>query len=84
MLDVELHQGNINGLMQNLVRFGPDYMWLRNRRNHLLHVDNPGPAVTVSDLKQDAGRLEHEARRAIAHGESGFCTLTGYHVDQIW
>ena len=66
MLDVELNQGNIDGLMQNLVRFGPDYVWLRNRRNHLLHADTPSPAVTVSDLKQDAGRLEQEARRAIA------------------
>ena len=65
-LDVELHKGDIDGLLQNLVRFGPDYVWLRNRRNHLLHADDPSPVVTVSDLKQDGGRLEKEARRAIA------------------
>lgn len=64
-LDAELHQGNIEGLGQNEVRFGPDYLWLRNRRNHLLHADDPRPAITLADLEQDGRRLEQEARRAI-------------------
>lgn len=65
-LDAELHQGDIDGLVQNDARFGLDYLWLRNRRNHLLHADDPQPAVTCADLEQDAQRLEQEARRAIA------------------
>ena len=64
-LDAELHQGTIDGLVQNEVRFGPDYLWLRNRRNHLLHADDPRPAVTSLDLVQDDRLLEQEARRAI-------------------
>ena len=44
---------------------GPDYLWLRNRRNHLLHADDPRPAVTSADLVQEGQRLEQEARRAI-------------------
>lgn len=64
-LDAELYQGDIDGLTQNEARFGPDYLWLRNRRNHLLHADDPRPAVTLADLEQDAVRLEQEARRAI-------------------
>ena len=64
-LDAELHQGAIDGLTQNEARFGPDYLWLRNRRNHLLHADDPRPAVTSADLVQEGQRLEQEARRAI-------------------
>lgn len=64
-LDAELHQGTLDGLIQNEARFGPDYLWLRNRRNHLLHADDPRPAVTSADLAQDDRRLEQEARRAI-------------------
>ncbi|MEP6147914.1 MAG: hypothetical protein ABJ201_10900, partial [Nisaea sp.] len=64
-LDAELHQGEVDGLVQNEARFGSDYLWLRNRRNHLLHADDPRPAVTVADLRQDGRLLEEEARRAI-------------------
>lgn len=64
-LDAELHQGDIDGMVQNEARFGPDYVWLRNRRNHLLHADDPRPAVTMADLQQDGRLLEEEARRAI-------------------
>lgn len=64
-LDAELYQGDVAGLVQNEARFGADYLWLRNRRNHLLHADDPRPAVTMADLQQDDRRLEQEARRAI-------------------
>lgn len=64
-LDAELYQGDVDGLVQNEARFGADYLWLRNRRNHLLHADDPRPAVTVADLQQDGRLLEQEARRAI-------------------
>lgn len=64
-LDAELHQGEIDGLTQNDVRFGADYLWLRNRRNHLLHADDPRPAVTMTDIERDSPRLQREARRAV-------------------
>jgi len=64
-LDAELYQGDVDGLVQNEARFGADYLWLRNRRNHLLHADDPRPAVTMADLEQDGRLLEQDARRAI-------------------
>ncbi|UUX50917.1 hypothetical protein NUH88_04315 [Nisaea acidiphila] len=63
-LDAELQQGEIDGLAQNEIRFGADYVWLRNRRNHLLHVDDPMPAVTLEDLERNTATLEQDARRA--------------------
>lgn len=64
-LDAELQQGEIDGLVQNEIRFGPDYVWLRNRRNHLLHADDAQPSVTMVDLERDAVVLEADARRSI-------------------
>ena len=64
-LDAELNQGEIDGLIQNEIRFGADYVSLRNRRNALLHADDPRPAVTISDLERESGRLEQEARRSV-------------------
>lgn len=54
-----------DGLYLNAVRFGPDYVWLRERRNAYLHNDGPVPAVTAKELATESGRLEKEARRAI-------------------
>lgn len=64
-LDAELQQGGIDGLVQNEIRFGHDFVWLRNRRNHLLHADDPMPAVTPGDLERNAAALEQDARRAV-------------------
>ena len=54
-----------DGLYLNAVRFGRDYVWLRDRRNAYLHNDGPVPAVTVQDLAMEPARLEKEARRAV-------------------
>lgn len=54
-----------DGIDLNTVRFGPDYVWLRERRNAYLHNDGPAPALLASDLARDGDRLEREARRAI-------------------
>lgn len=60
---VEMAVGD--GLYLNQVRFGRDYVWLRERRNAYLHNENPVPAVTARDLELEQPRLEREARRAI-------------------
>ena len=54
-----------DGLHLNTVRFGRDYVWLRERRNAYVHNDAPLPAVTVRDLAHDGARLEREARKAV-------------------
>ncbi|WP_420404104.1 hypothetical protein [Nisaea sp.] len=64
-LEAEMQQDGLNGLALNQVRFGSDYLWLRNRRNHLLHADDPRPAVTVADFGPGKRTLERDARRAI-------------------
>lgn len=52
------------GLALNDIRFGRDYVWLRNRRNDLVHEEGR-TALTVRDQAQDRARLEAEARRAV-------------------
>jgi len=54
-----------DGLYLNEVRFGRDYVWLRDRRNAYLHNEGPLPAVTARDMALDQPRLEKEARRAV-------------------
>lgn len=63
-----------DGLDLNEVRFGRDYVWLRERRNAYVHNDQPSPAITSRELELDARRLETEARKAVglvAHALSG-------------
>lgn len=54
-----------DGLDLNTVRFGRDYVWLRECRNAYVHNDAPLPAITVQDLARDGARLEREARKAV-------------------
>ncbi|HEY9569054.1 MAG TPA: hypothetical protein VIR38_13260, partial [Thalassobaculum sp.] len=54
-----------DGLYLNTVRFGRDYVWLRERRNAYLHNDGPVPVVTARDIALEQPRLEKEARRAV-------------------
>jgi len=54
-----------DGIELNEMRFGRDYVWLRERRNAYVHNDRPGPAITARELELDADRLEREARRAV-------------------
>ena len=60
---VEMAVGD--GLYLNQVRFGRDYVWLRERRNAYLHNEGPVPAVTARELALEQPRLEREARRAV-------------------
>lgn len=53
------------GLHLNTVRFGRDYVWLRERRNAYIHNDDPLPAITARDLTLEAARLERDARKAV-------------------
>lgn len=63
--EVDIADGGLDGLQLNEMRFGRDYVWLRDRRNACAHNDGPGPAITARELELDAARLEQEARRAV-------------------
>ena len=56
--------GEETGIVLNDIRFGRDYVWLRNRRNDLVH-DEGRTALTIRDQTGDRARLEAEARRAV-------------------
>ncbi|MCH2396007.1 hypothetical protein [Oceanibaculum sp.] len=56
--------GEETGIALNDIRFGRDYVWLRNRRNDLVHEEGR-TALTVRDQIQDRQHLEAEARRAV-------------------
>ncbi len=53
------------GLHLNSVRFGRDYVWLRDKRNGYVHNDDRLPAITSRELSLEASRLEQEARKAV-------------------
>lgn len=53
------------GLHLNSVRFGRDYVWLRDKRNGYVHNDDRVPAITARELSLEASRLEQEARKAV-------------------
>ena len=53
------------GLHLNSVRFGRDYVWLRDKRNGYVHNDDRLPAITARELSLEASRLEQEARKAV-------------------
>ncbi len=54
-----------DGLDLNTVRFGRDYVWLRETRNAYVHNDDSLPAITARDLSFESDRLEREARKAV-------------------
>ncbi|MDE0809561.1 MAG: hypothetical protein OSB69_09565 [Alphaproteobacteria bacterium] len=65
-LDADLAENDLSdGMSLNELRHGRGYVWLRERRNVLIHADGPGPAVTVDSRIRDAGALERDARRAV-------------------
>ncbi|SDG47097.1 MULTISPECIES: hypothetical protein [Thalassobaculum] len=57
--------GGGGGLHLNTVRFGRDYVWLRDKRNGYVHNDDRLPAITARELALEAARLEQEARKAV-------------------
>jgi hypothetical protein len=56
--------GHETGIALNEIRFGRDYVWLRNRRNDLVHEEGRS-ALTMRDQAQHRAHLESEARRAV-------------------
>ena len=76
-LDADLEENDSHdGLALNDRRYGRDFIRLRERRNHLVHADGPGPAVTIHSLTQDAAALEREARRAVVLAIRGLAPRT--------
>jgi hypothetical protein len=66
VLDADLAENEqLDGLTLNELRHGRSYIWLRERRNALVHADGPGPAVTVDSRTREAAALERDARRAV-------------------
>ena len=64
--DVAVGMGAASGgLHLNSVRFGRDYVWLRDKRNGYVHNDDRLPAITARELSLEASRLEQEARKAV-------------------
>ena len=53
------------GLHLNTVRFGRDYIWLRDKRNGYIHNDDRLPAITAREIALESARLEQEARKAV-------------------
>ena len=62
---VGMSAGGGGGLHLNTVRFGRDYVWLRDKRNGYVHNDDRLPAITARELALEAARLEQEARKAV-------------------
>lgn len=66
VLDADLAENDqLDGATVNELRHGRGYVWLRQRRNALLHADGPGPAVTVDSRTREADLLERDARRVV-------------------
>ena len=65
-LDADIVENDrLDGGLLNELRYGRGYVWLRERRNALVHADGPGPAVTVDSRTREAAALERDARRAV-------------------
>ncbi|MBH67774.1 MAG: hypothetical protein CMM58_05415 [Rhodospirillaceae bacterium] len=60
-----LKSENLDGTAINNIRTGRDFVWLRNRRNNLLHADCSHPAVTIHSFEVDNLSMEREARKAM-------------------
>lgn len=62
---VGMGPGGGGGLHLNTVRFGRDYVWLRDKRNGYIHNDDRLPAITAREISLEASRLEQDARKAV-------------------
>jgi len=49
----------------NILRTGKSSVWLRNRRNRLIHADNGAQSITEAELGSNDSQLETEAKRAL-------------------
>ena len=66
ILDAALLQSeNLDGTALNNIKTGRDFVWLRNRRNNLLHADCFYPAITIHSFEVDNLSMERDARKAM-------------------
>ena len=65
-LDAALWENHkFEGIERNKITTGRDYIWLRNKRNALLHVDQSGPAITIHSYAVDDASMERDAKRSM-------------------
>ena len=66
VLDVELATSEfLDGAYVNELRTGKNFVWLRNRRNRLLHADISTHSITDADIFDDDRNLEIEAQKSL-------------------
>jgi hypothetical protein len=66
VFDVDIAKNKrLNGLHLNILRTGKSSVWLRNRRNRLIHADSGSQSITEAELENDDSQLEQEAKRAL-------------------
>ncbi|MBT6308131.1 MAG: hypothetical protein HOJ18_18115, partial [Rhodospirillaceae bacterium] len=66
VFDVDIAKNKrLNGLHLNILRTGKSSVWLRNRRNRLIHADNGAQSITEAELGSNDSQLESEAKRAL-------------------
>ena len=66
VLDVELATNEfLDGTYVNELRTGKNFVWLRNRRNRILHADISTHSITDADIFDDDRNLEIEAQKSL-------------------
>ena len=66
VLDVELATNEfLDGAYVNELRTGKNFVWLRNRRNRLLHADSNAHSITEADIVNDDRNLALEAQKSL-------------------
>ena len=77
VLDVELATNELlDGTYINKLRTGKDFVWLRNRRNRLVHADISTHSITEADIFDDDRNLEIEAQKSLKLVITGLTRLS--------
>lgn len=62
----ELYEaGQGDGPVLNQIRFGPEFVLLRTRRNNIMHYEGGIPTISLADLNSDKQELFEEAQNAV-------------------
>ena len=76
VLDIELATNeSLDGVYVNELRTGKDLVWLRNRRNRLLHADSNAHSITEADIVNDDRNLALEAEKSLKMVIMGLTSL---------
>ena len=76
VLDVELATNEfLDGAYVNELRTGKNFVWLRNRRNRLLHADSGTHSITETDIVNDDRNLALEAQKSLKMVIKGLTSL---------